>query len=387
MTNCISRGAAIFLKLMLKGALAGLTLPSSAEILAVRIGLVAPMSGPLAATGQVNEQGARLAIDELNSKKIKLGSFDAKFELLAEDDAGDPRQGAIAAQKLVDSRIHGIVGHQTSGSTLPASRVYGDAGIPQISPFTTSPKYTRQGFKTAFRLMPDDAVLGKALANYAVKTLGILKFSVIDDRTAYGHGIAEEFSKAVLLAGGTVVVHEYVNDKSTDFAIVLTAVRARQPDAIFFGGMYAVAGPMLRQMKQLGMTMKMLGGDGICDDELLKLAGPTVGDDQVHCVGPAGLESDRIQRFEQAFRKRFGSDAQNISAYSYDAVNLMADAMKRAHSAEPEKYLPFLAATRDYAGVTGNISFDQNGDPLRPKISLYTFRQSRRILVTTLQAR
>lgn len=373
-------------KILLGYVLAVGSLQTQAQDIPVRIGLVAPMSGALAVTGRANEQGARLAIDELNLKNIKLGRFNAKFELVAEDDAGDPRQGLSAAQKLVDSGIQGVVGHQTSGSTIPASRLYSEAGIPQISPFTTSPLYTHQGFKTAFRLMPDDVKFGKTLGNYAVKNLGIKKFSVIDDRTSYGHGIAEEFSRAVIAAGGTVVEREYFTDKSIDFSMILTAIRATRPDAIFVGGMYAAAGPMLRQMKQLGMPMKILGGDGICDDELLKLAGGTLHDAQVLCAGPAEIEPGRMQNFNMAFLKKFGLASQTVSAYSYDAVNLIANAMQRANSADPKRYLPLLATTRDYPGVTGNISFDQNGDLLQPKISLYTFKNARRSLVTTVQA-
>lgn len=373
--------------LVLKLVLAGASLPSSAQNLTVRIGLVAPMSGPLSETGWANAKGARLAIDELNAKNLKLGSASATFELLAEDDAGDPRQAVIAAQKLVDSGIHGVVGHQTSGSTIPASRIYAEAGIPQISPFTTSPKYTHQGFKTAFRLIADDTVLGKALANYAVKTMGLRKLAVIDDRSAYGHGIAEEFSKTVIAAGGNVIRREYVSEKSIDFGSILTSVRAAQPEALFFGGMYATAGPMLRQMQQLGMPTKLLGGDGICDNELLKLAGDAIQDGQVYCAGPAEIEQMQIQEFKRVFRQRFGSDAQLVSAYSFDAVNLLADAMVRADSADPKKYLPFLAATRSYAGITGSISFDENGDLLEPTISLYTFRRGHRVLVATVPFR
>lgn len=383
MNRCTKRCAVQLLTLVL----AGVWLPSSAQNVTVRIGLVAPMSGPLAATGWANAQGARLAIDELNAKNIKLGTLSAKFQLLAEDDAGDPRQGVLAAQKLVDSGVSGVIGHQTSGSTIPASRVYAEAGIPQISPFTTSPKYTHQGFKTAFRLIADDTVLGKALANYAVTKMGMRKFAVIDDRSAYGHGIAEEFSSTVITAGGTVVGREYVTDKMTDFSAILTSLRATQPEAVFFGGMYAMAGPMLRQMKQLEMATKMLGGDGICDDELLKLAEGAVQDDQVYCAGPAGIDQNLIREFNLTFRRRFGSDAQIISAYSFDAVNLMVDAMQRASSADPKRYLPFLAATRAYAGITGNISFDANGDLLDPKISLYTFRRQHRTLLATMPGR
>ncbi|MEZ2294819.1 branched-chain amino acid ABC transporter substrate-binding protein [Variovorax sp. RCC_210] len=358
---------------------------AAAQEILVRIGLVAPLSGALAVSGNGNEKGARLAVEELNSQAVKIGNSRARFELIAEDDAGDPRQGTLAAQKLVDSEVSGVVGHQTSGSTIPASRLYRDAGIPQISPSTTSPRFTSQGFKTAFRLMPDDAISARALGNYAVGKLGMTKFAVVDDRTSYGQGIADEFTKTVVAAGATVVARDYVTDKSTDFNAVLTSIGSKRPDAVFVGGMYSVAGPMLRQMKQLGLAMKMLGGDGICDEQTVKLATGAASDDQVLCVGPLDIfDAGRMRRFTADFKARFGLAPEPLAPYSYDAVRLLVDAMVRAGSARPNVYLPFLAATRGFQGVTGNISFDAKGDLLDPRIAIYTFRKSALARVATM---
>src|ERR1041384_8303150 len=164
-----------------------------AEDLVVKIGHVGPTSGPIAHLGKDNENGARMAIDELNAKGVTIGGKKAKFELLAEDDAGDPKQGTAAAQKLVDSKVNGVIGHLNSGTSIPASKVYSDAGIPQISPSATNPKFTRQGFKTTFRVVADDVHLGGTLGRYAVKELKGKSIVTIDDRTPYGQGVAEEF--------------------------------------------------------------------------------------------------------------------------------------------------------------------------------------------------
>ena len=141
----------------------------SAQDLVVKIGHVGPTSGGIAHLGKDNENGARMAIDELNAKGVMIGGKKAKFELLTEDDAADPKQGTAAAQKLVDSKVNGVIGHLNSGTTIPASKIYSDAGIPQISPSATNPKYTRNGYKTAFRLVADDVHLGGTLGRYAVK--------------------------------------------------------------------------------------------------------------------------------------------------------------------------------------------------------------------------
>ena len=252
----------------------------------------APPAAPIAHLGKDNELGAKMAIEDLNAKGIKIGDKVAKFELLAEDDAGDPKQGTAVAQKLVDSKVNGVVGHLNSGTTIPASKLYSDAGIPQISPSATNPKYTRQGFKTTFRVVADDTQLGGTLGKYAVETLKGKNIAVIDDRTAYGQGVAEEFEKAVKAAGGTIVGHEFTTDKSTDFNAILTKLKGTKPDVLFFGGMDAVGGPMLKQVKQLGMNVKFMGGDGLCTGELAKLAGDAIGEDMVVCAEAGGVDGD-----------------------------------------------------------------------------------------------
>jgi branched-chain amino acid transport system substrate-binding protein len=240
-------------------ALAGLALLAAAGSASaqevVKIGHVGPTSGGIAHLGKDNENGARMAVDELNAKGVTIGGKKVKFELLAEDDGGDPKQGTAAAQKLVDSKVAGVVGHLNSGTSIPASKIYSDAGIPQVSPSATNPKYTRQGFKTTFRLVADDVHLGGTLGKYAVTQLKGKSIAVIDDRTAYGQGVADEFEKGVKAAGGKTVAREFTNDKATDFTAILTNLKAKKPDVVFFGGMDAVAGPMIRQMKQLGIMM------------------------------------------------------------------------------------------------------------------------------------
>jgi len=346
----------------------------------VKIGHVGPTSGAIAHLGKDNENGARMAIDELNAKGVKIGGKAVKFELLAEDDAADPKQATAVAQKLVDSKVNGVVGHLNSGTTIPASKIYADAGIPQISPSATNPKYTRQGYKTAFRIVADDTQLGGTLGRYAVKELHGKNIAVIDDRTAYGQGVADEFEKGVKSAGGKIVGREFTTDKATDFTAILTTLKAKKPDIIFFGGMDAVAGPMLRQMKQLGINTKFMGGDGICSGELPKLAAGTMGDNQVYCAEAGGVDPKdaagmkKMSDFKAAFKKKFGVDVQIYAPYVYDAVNLMVAAMEKAGSADPAKYLPVLAKTTNYHGVTGNISFDDKGDIKNGALTLHTYK-------------
>ena len=345
--------------------------------LVVKIGHVGPTSGAIAHLGKDNELGARMAIEELNAKGVMIGGKKAKFELLAEDDAGDPKQGTAAASKLVDSKVNGVVGHLNSGTSIPASKIYSDAGIPQISPSATNPKFTRNGYKTAFRVVADDVHLGGTLGKYAVKELKGKSIAVVDDRTAYGQGVADEFEKAVKASGGKVVGREFTNDKATDFSSILTSLKAKKPDVVFFGGMDAVAGPMLRQMKQLGIDAKFMGGDGICSGELPKLAAGTMADGQVVCAEAGGVEGDSKKTsdaFKAKFKEKYKVDVQIYAPYVYDAVNVLVDAMVKAGSAEPAKYLPVLAKTEGYKGVTGIISFDSKGDIKNGALTMYTYK-------------
>jgi branched-chain amino acid transport system substrate-binding protein len=270
----------------------------------VKLGHVAPMTGPQAHLGKDNENGAVLAIEELNAKGMEIGGAKVKFELIAEDDAADPKQGAIVAQKLVDAKVNGVIGHLNSGTTIPASKLYADAGIPQISGSATNPKYTQQGFATAFRVMANDVQQGKVLGEFAVKQ-GVKTVAIVDDRTAYGQGLADEFKKAAEASGLKVVATEYTNDKATDFKAILTKIKSTKAELVFFGGMDAQGGPMAKQMKELGIKAKFLGGDGVCTPEFMKLGGEA--SEGNFCSLP-GMPLEKLAKgpaFKERFTKKF----------------------------------------------------------------------------------
>jgi len=361
--------------------------PAAPEAQVIKIGHVGPTSGAIAHLGKDNENGARMAIEELNAKGLQIDGKPVKFELLAEDDAADPKQGVAAAQKLVDAKVNGVIGHLNSGTTIPASQLYNDAGIPQISPSATNPKYTRQGYAAAFRMVADDVHLGGTLGKYAVETLKAKSVAVIDDRTAYGQGVADEFEKGVVAAGGKVVGREFTNDKATDFNAILTTLKAKKPDVVFFGGMDAVAGPMLKQMKSLGINAKFMGGDGICSSELPKLAGDGMADEQVFCAEAGGVEGEQkagMEKFRADFKAKFGADVQVYAPYVYDAVMVMANAMVAANSAEPAKYLPALKSI-SHNGVTGTIAFDEKGDIKNGALTLMTYKGGERTTIAVIR--
>ena len=346
----------------------------------VKIGHVAPISGPSAHLGKDNENAARMAIDELNAKGFTINGQKVTLQLISEDDGADPKQGTAVAQKLVDAKVNGVIGHLNSGTTVPASKIYNDAGIVQISPATTAPVYTRQHFPGAFRVVASDAKLGSTLSKYAIDTLHAKNIAIIDDRTTYGQGVADEFAKGLKKPGIKVVGREFTSATATDYTAILTSIKAKKPDLIFFGGMDSVAGPMLKQMKALGITAVFMGGDGMCTDALGRLAGDGLGEGRVYCAEAGGVKGPQekvMEDFRARYKKKFNMDVQLYAPYVYDSVRVMATAMQNAKSADPAKYLPVLKNIK-YEGVTGTIQFDANGDIKDGALTLFTYKGGKR---------
>lgn len=357
----------------------------------VLIGAASPLSGPGAHLGKDIENGARMAIDDLNAKAVTIGGRKVTWRLAAEDDGSDPKTGTAVAQKLVDARVAAVVGHLNSGTTVPASKIYASAGIPQISPASTTPIYTQQGYKTAFRVVANDNLIGRTLARYAIDTLKARNIAVIDDRTAFGQGLADQFVKEVKRAGhgATIISRQFTNDKATDFNAILTQIRARKPDVIFYGGMDAVAGPMLKQMKSLGIGARLVAGDGVCSEKLPVLAGDALGEDRVFCAvagGVSGPQEAAFNAFWERYRQRYGIPLQTYAPYAYDAVMVFAAAMQQAQSSEPAKFLPVLAKIR-HEGITGSIAFDAKGDLRDAALTLYTYRMGKKTKLQVMRAK
>ena len=336
----------------------------------VKLGFAAPLTGPQAHYGRDMKNGLVLALEEINAGSPAIGGQRVRFELLAEDDQADPRIATVVAQRLVDAGIAGMLGHFNSGTSIPAARVYADAGIPQIA-MATAPAYTAQGYRTTFRAMTTDTQQGAVLGRFAVEKLKARRIAIIDDRSAYGQGLADEFEKAARGAGGEIVRREYTSDRDTDFTAILTAVKASAPDAVFFGGADAQAGPMARQMRALGISARFLGGEMVKSPNFLKLAGASA---EGAIASLAGLPLARMpggRDYEARYRARFGTEVEIYSPYAYDAAQALVAAMKRAGSAEPGAYLPELARTRMAGVTTANLAYDAKGDLLDGTVTLY----------------
>ena len=353
---------------------------ASAQETVVRIGHVAPLSGGQAHYGKDNENGARMAIDDLNAKGVTIGGKKVRFELMAEDDAADPKQGTAVAQKFCDAKVAAVVGHLNSGVTIPASKIYSDCGIPMITPSSTNPKVTQNGYKNVYRLLANDNALGAGLAFYAADALKAKTVAVIDDRTGYGQPLAEIFRKTAESKGMNVVSTQFTNDKAVDFSAILTQIKSKNPDVVFFGGMDPQAGPMLRQLEQLGMgNVKFLGGDGICTNELVKLSGGAKTIGNVVCAeGGASIQKmPGGTAWKARYDAKYPNQYQVYAPYVYDAVMVFADAMQRAGSWDPAVYAAELPKT-DYQGVTTRVQFDAQGELRKPEMTFIVFRDGKK---------
>lgn len=347
--------------------------PKAPEVLTVKIGSASPLTGPQAHIGIDIRNGVQLAIEDANAANVEIAGKKVKFEMVAEDDEANPTKATTVAQKLVDAKVAAVVGHFNSGASIPASKIYSDAGIPQISPSSTNPKYTEQGFKTTFRVVAHDGQQGPTLARFAAKTLQSKSVAVIDDSTAYGQGLADNFEATAKSLGIKLVAREHTTDKDTDFKAILTKIKGKKPDLIMFGGIDPQAAPMIKQMKDLGIQAKFIGGDGMQTPNFIKLAGDA---SEGAMASIPGLPKDQMpggKTFLDKYKTKFNQDVELFAPMGYDAVMVFIEAMKRAGSSDPAKFLPEVGKT-SYNGVIGPIAFDDKGDLKNGPITVYVVK-------------
>ncbi|AXF23196.1 branched chain amino acid ABC transporter substrate-binding protein [Burkholderia pyrrocinia] len=351
-------------------AATGLMFSQLASAADVTIGFAAPLTGASAHYGVDLKRGVELAIDDANAKKLVIGGQPVRFVLDAEDDQGDPRMGSQVAQKLVDSKVAGIVGHFNSGTSVPASRIYYNAGIPMVSPTATNPTLTSQGFNTVFRVTNSDAQMGQLAGHSAVGALKGKSIAVMDDRTAFGQGMADEFVKGVKAAGGNVVDREFTTDKAVDFRAQLTRIKSFNPDVVFWAGLDQQAGMVMKQMRQLGIRATMLGGGSFENDTFLKVAGESAEGAMSWDYGVPLTKLKAGKAFDQKMKAKYNEGVVAYSPSAYDATWVLINAMQKANSTDPKVYAPLIKSV-SFEGVSGNIAFMPNGDMKDPAATFY----------------
>ncbi|AME25971.1 MULTISPECIES: branched-chain amino acid ABC transporter substrate-binding protein [Burkholderiaceae] len=363
-------------------AVGALPLSAAAENIDVKVGFAAPLTGANAGYGKDLQNGVQLALDEANAKKIQIGGKTANFIIQAEDDQADPRVGVQAAQKLVDGGVAVVVGHFNSGTTIPASQVYQNAGIPVIDPAATNPTITERGFDNVFTVISSDAQNAGNAGTYAVKVTKAKKIAIIDDRTAFGQGEADEFEKAVKAAGGSIIARQFSDNQTVDFSAQLTALKGAGADLIFFGGLDRQAAAVAKRMKQLSVNAQLVGGGGVMDADFLKLAGDTAEGVMAWEYGSPLEKMPQGKAFADKFQKRFGVAILSYAPFGYDAAWAAINSMEKAGSIDPKVYRPVLKAI-SFPGITGTIAFDDKGALKNASSTMYQVKSGAWVPIVT----
>ncbi len=352
------------------------------EAVKVKIGVSAPFTGDIAALGLGIKNGATLAIEAANADP-EAEELGIEFEGLFVDDAGDPKTGVnAAAQMISDAKIIGIVGHLNSGISIPTSEKYREAGLVMISPASTNPKLTQQGFENVFRVCATDDLQGSFAADFAVDKLGAKSVAIVSDSTPYGDGLAAEFIKQFEARGGKVLSNDKIQVKDQDFKALTTKIKGLKADMIYMGGMYTEAALIAKQAKESGMKTPLMGGDGLYTQQYVDIAGAANAEgDLATSIGlPLDLQP-KGQDFKAAFDAKFrGQAIEAYDTYAYDAAMAVINAaMKVARElgadqlATPAGKAAIIAAVAatDFEGVTGKVSFDDKGDTTNKALTAY----------------
>jgi branched-chain amino acid transport system substrate-binding protein len=333
----------------------------------VTIAHAGPLTGSIAHLGKDDENGVALAVAQANTQKITIGGKPVTFKMVSEDDQADPKVGTTVAQKLVDAKVAAVVGHLNSGVTIPASEIYAKAGIPVISGSATNPALTERGLKGVFRTVGRDDQQGPAIAAYIAGELAGKRVAIVDDKTAYGEGLATEVEKSLRAANVTIVGRERTTDKETDFKSILTRIKNKNPDVVFHGGMDATGGLLLKQARELGMKAHFAFGDGACTEEMAQLAGPA---GEGMACSQAGIPASAASKeFLEAFNAKYGP-TKLYAPFFYDAANVMIEAMRKADSPDPAKFVPEVYKL-SVKGATGTIEFDAKGDRKDAEMTIF----------------
>ncbi|HEX7644160.1 MAG TPA: branched-chain amino acid ABC transporter substrate-binding protein [Burkholderiaceae bacterium] len=327
----------------------------------VKIGVAAPMSGPLAQIGKDIAQGAQTAADELNEDRFIIDGKRAHFEIMVVDDKASPDEGKVVAKQLIDAKVNGVFGHLNSGVTIPVSTLYSAAGIPQIS-VSTNVKYTRQGLKTAFRLTADDSQQGRTLGLLVADKLRAKSIYVVDDATPFGTGLVEEIDK-VFAAKGLTVPHDSVAPEKANYVELAQKIKDAKADVVLFAGDQKVGIPLLKEIRKNDTNLRYVAADAMCDDSTVKSAGGDA-DSNFYCT-IAGVPSSWLSAgagFVDMYKKKYKDAPGNYSTLAYDGIHIFAQAMQEANSTDPATYLPKLAKGSFDGKIQGSVEFDSKGD-------------------------
>ena len=336
----------------------------------IKIGLGAPITGSNAAVGDQMRKGAEQAIADIN----KAGGVNGqKLELVVGDDASDPKQGVSVANKFAGEGVKAVVGHYNSGVSIPASEVYEESKIIQITPASTSPKFTGKFWNT-FRTCGRDDQQGAIAGAYLAKAFKDKKVAFVHDKTPYGRGLADETLKELKAKGGKDALFEGVNTGEKDFSALVSKLKQVNADVVYFGGLYTEAGLLVRQMRDQGLKAPLMSGDGITNKEYPQIAGPG-SDGTLMTFSPDARKNPAAKDVVAGFKAR-GFDPEAYTLYSYAAVQILKKAMEETKSTDGKKLAEYLLQGKPTSTVIGDIAYDKKGDITRPDYVLYTWKKN-----------
>ncbi|MBM7662036.1 branched-chain amino acid transport system substrate-binding protein [Bacillus mesophilus] len=343
----------------------------------IKIATQTPLSGGSATLGEAIKLGAQLALEDQQAKFKEMGF---ELQLIPYDDQADPKKGVANAELIgADNEILAVVGHLNSGVAIPSSVTYEKYAIPMVSPANTATDVTDRELKTTNRIVARDDFQGPAAADFAVNTLGAKKIFIIQDKTAYGSGLAEAFKGAAEELGAEIVGFEGITVGEKDFNGVLNIVTSKKPDLVYFGGLYSEGGLIIKQGREKGIDVPFMGGDGLDSSTLVEIAGDAVKNTYITSVAGDTFASDAGKKFADDYKAKFSKNVESYSAYGYDSMGVVLKGIEDAINANDGK-LPTREQVRDavrnvtdFQGAVTKVTFDDKGDNEYAQIFIYKF--------------
>ena len=336
------------------------------------VGIGAPLTGPNAAYGAQIQKGAEAAAEVVNAAGGVNGE---KIKFVLGDDVSDAKQGVSVANKFVADGVKFVVGHFNSGVSIPASEVYAENGIVEVTPAATNPVFTERGLWNTFRTCGRDDQQGAIAGAYIAEHYKDAKIAVIHDKTPYGQGLADETKKTIEAKGLKPVLYEGVNVGDKDFSALIAKAKQAGVTVLYWGGLHTEAGLIIRQLADQGLKVKFISGDGIVTNELAAIAGDAVVG-TLNTFGPDPRNNPANKELVEKFRKA-GLEPEAYTLYDYAAVQAIVEAATAAKSNDPETVAKALKGKGPFKSVLGDISFDEKGDPKLPGYVMYEWKKDK----------
>jgi branched-chain amino acid transport system substrate-binding protein len=358
-------------KTLLTGIALGLGLAfSGAANAQIKLGAGAPITGPNATFGAQLKNGVEQAVEDINAAGGIMGQ---KIQVVLGDDVSDPKQGVSVANKFASEGVKMVVGHFNSGVSIPASEVYQEAGIVQITPASTNPRFTERGMWNTFRTCGRDDQQGAVAGAYLASKFKGKKVAIVHDKTPYGKGLADETQKAMNGKGLKEVMYEGINVGEKDYSALVSKLKQAGVDVVYFGGLHTEAGLIIRQMRDQGLNAPLMGGDGIVSAEFVSIAGPGA-EGTLMTFSPDPRKNPNAKDVVAKFKAK-NIDPEAYTLYAYAAVQILKDAAEQAKSTDGKKMAEVMKQGKPFKTVIGDISFDKKGDITRPDYIMYEWKK------------